>query len=88
MMQKVKSFFRRKVCAPMIGAMTVCALSVPAFAAEPVDPVTGVVDPAAFDPLVTAVTGNVSALMPKVLVVVGLILGVTVAIGFFKRHAK
>lgn len=91
MFSKMKDFAttaKRKCLSLAVGATSVMMLSVPSFAADVVDPLTGVIDPTAFDPLVSSVTGNVAAALPKVVVVVGLLLGLGVVIALFRRNAR
>lgn len=82
--KEILAAFQRKAMVPVVGMTTALMMSVSAFAEEP----TATIDPALFDPLVTSVTGNVSAVLPKVLIVVGLLVGIGVVIALFKKHAK
>lgn len=90
MKNKIQETFancKMKLMAPAVGLSTALMLSVPAFAAED-GATSATIDPALFDPLVDGVTGNVSAVMPKVLVVVGLLTGLGVVLALFKKHAR
>ena len=88
--KEVFANFKRKAMVPVVGVSSAVMLSVPAFAADgdTVANADGVIDPALFDPLVNGVTGNISAVLPKILIVVGVIVGIGVVITLFKRHAR
>lgn len=88
MLKKTKDFVssvRLKLLLAVIPALSVL-LAVPAFASSSV--ADGTIDPALFDPMVTAVTGNIGAVLPKVLIIVGLLVGIGVVIALVKRNAK
>lgn len=93
-MRKLKSVFarfNRKAMAVSLAVTSVMMLSVPAFAVEGapiIDTTTGIVDATAFDPLVTSVTGNIGAVFPKVVIILGLVVGLSVVIGFVRKNAK
>lgn len=86
----IKSKFqglKRKIMMPLMTASTAVVLAVPTFAADPVSS-DGVIDATAFDPMVSGITGNVGAVLPKVIVVLGLLVGIGVVIGLVRKHAK
>ncbi|WP_140401333.1 hypothetical protein, partial [Anaerotruncus colihominis] len=79
--------WRRRI-SMLAAAWTIMVLmAVPAFAAESsAASGDGVLDPSLFDPLVSGITGNISAVLPKVIVVVALLVGLGVVIGLVKKH--
>lgn len=89
-MKKVLDAAKRKLFTVAAAGTTMALTAVPAFAAEPgaSGETTGVLDPELFDPLVSGITGNISAVLPKVIVVVALLVGLGVVIGLVKKHAR
>lgn len=85
--KEILAAFQRKAMVPVVGMTTALMMSVSAFAAEG-DTATATIDPALFDSLVTGVVGNISAVLPKVLVVIALLLGLGAVIALFKKHAR
>lgn len=83
-MKKVLDAAKRKLFTVAAAGTTMALTAVPAFAAEG----DGVLDPTLFDPLVSGITGNISAVLPKVIVVVALLVGLGVVIGLVKKHAR
>lgn len=80
--------WRRRI-SMLAAAWTIMVLmAVPAFAAGSSAPDSGTLDPELFDPLVSGITGNISAVLPKVIVVVALLVGLGVVIGLVKKHAR
>ena len=74
--------WRRRI-SMLAAAWTIMVLmAVPAFAAGSSAPDSGTLDPELFDP------GNISAVLPKVIVVVALLVGLGVVIGLVKKHAR
>lgn len=78
---------QQRLSAWLVAVCTVALLSVSAFASGSSTP-SETLDPALFDPLVSGVTSNVSAILPKVIVIVGLLIGLGVVIGLIKKHAR
>ena len=85
--QKHGRSIQQRLSAWLVAVCTVALLSVPAFASGISAP-GETLDPALFDPLVSGVTSNVSAILPKVIVIVGLLIGLGVVIGLIKKHAR
>ena len=88
-MKKVLDAAKRKLFTVAAAGTTMALTAVPAFAAESLAASgEGVLDPTLFDPLVSGLTGNISAVLPKVIVVVALLVGLGVVIGLVKKHAR
>lgn len=88
-MKKVLDAAKRKLFTVAAAGTTMALTAVPAFAAElSAASGEGVLDPTLFDPLVSGITGNISAVLPKVIVVVALLVGLGVVIGLVKKHAR
>ncbi len=88
-MKKVLNAAKRKLFTVAAAGTTMALMAVPAFAAESSGaPADGVLDPTLFDPLVSGITGNISAVLPKVIVVVALLVGLGVVIALVKKHAR
>ncbi len=90
MIQKIRKYGRtleQRLSAWLVAVCTVALLSVQAFASGS-SSASETLDPALFDPLVSGVTSNVSAILPKVIVIVGLLIGLGVVIGLIKKHAR
>lgn len=77
----------RKSTAFMVAISALVMMAIPSFAAD-LDLSTGVLPADAFDPMVTAVTSNIGAVLPKVLILAGLIIGIGLAVMLFKKFAK
>ena len=86
-LKEVFRMFRRRAVMASVCAASAMLLAVPAFASSGTS-TDGALDPALFDPLVSGVTSNISAVLPKVLIVVALLVGLGVVISLFKKHAK
>lgn len=87
-MKKVLDAAKRKLFTVAAAGTTMALMAVPAFAAGSSAPDSGTLDPELFDPLVSGITGNISAVLPKVIVVVALLVGLGVVIGLVKKHAR
>ncbi len=88
-LKEVFRTFRRRAVMASVCSATAMMLAVPAFASGSSGSGTdGALDPTLFDPLVSGVTSNISAVLPKVLIVVALLVGLGVVISLFKKHAK
>ena len=88
-MKKVLDAAKRKLFTVAAAGTTMALTAVPAFAAESsAASGEGVLDPTLFDPLVSGITGNISAVLPKVIVVVALLVELGVVIGLVKKHAR
>ncbi|OUP62226.1 hypothetical protein B5F11_20870 [Anaerotruncus colihominis] len=87
-MKKVLDAVKRKLFTVAAAGTTMALTAVPAFAAGSSAPDSGTLDPELFDPLVSGITGNISAVLPKVIVVVALLVGLGVVIGLVKKHAR
>lgn len=88
-MKSIVTSFQKKMLSAMVAVSVTASLSVSAFAAgTPFVGADGVIDPTVFDPLSTSITANVGAVMPKVIVVVGLLIAIGIVFAFFKKHAK
>lgn len=89
-MSKIKAFVSARKKALLMAAMpaaTAMMAVVPAFATPAID-ADGVIDPTLFDPLVTGVTGNIGAVMPKLLIIVAMLVGIGVVIALVKKNAR
>lgn len=88
-MKKVLNAAKRKLFTVAAAGATMALMAVPAFAAESSGAsVDGVLDPTLFDPLVSGITGNISAVLPKVIAVVALLVGLGVVIALVKKHTR
>lgn len=77
----------RKIMLFPLAVSSMVMMAIPSFAAD-LDLSTGVLPADAFDPMVTAVTSNIGAVLPKVLILAGLIIGIGLAVMLFKKFAK
>lgn len=80
--------FKQKAVMTACCASAAMMLAIPSFAVDDTTTAGSTLDPTLFDPLVNGVTSNISAVLPKVLVVVALLVGLGVVITLFKRHAR
>lgn len=89
-MKSVVTRLKKKMLSAMVAVSVTASLSVSAFASgtPPFVGADGVIDPTVFDPLSTSITANVGAVMPKVIVVVGLLIAIGIVFAFFRKHAK
>lgn len=76
----------RKFILLPLAVSSLVMMSIPSFAADDIS--TGVLPADTFEPMVTAVTSNIGAVLPKVLILAGLIIGIGVAVMIFKKFAK
>lgn len=87
-MRKIKAFVSAQKCKLMFAAVPVATAmmaAVPAFATISAD---GTIDPTLFDPLVTGITSNIGAVMPKLMIILALLVGLGVVIMLVKKHAR
>lgn len=89
MFRKITGYLKRKVLAASVAVSVAVMTAVPALASSPPAFANsdGVIDSAAFDPLVTGITGNIGVVMPKVMIILALLIGLGVAIALFKKNA-